>query len=240
MPEGSQERVPLVTGGGGQLGRHVVDRLLEDHARLHVPVFHVDEGAALKEFLGDRGDRVRVHPDADLTSARIVDTLVAEIEAEEGQGPNILVNLAGGFWMGPVEATEPGTWDRMWKMNATTAFLCSRAVFPRMRAGGWGRIVNVSAFVAIDRGRPQMSAYGPSKAAVLHLTQTLSQEGIGHGITVNAILPSIIDTPANRKAMPDSDTSTWLPPSGIAEVVAFLVSEKAGVINGAGIPLTLG
>ena len=240
MHHGLPERVVLVTGGAGQLGRHVVNRLLRQQTRVHVPVFLEDEEAALTEFLGELGARVQFHPDADLTDPDTVDAVVAGVQAGEGRGPDTLVNLAGGFWMGPVEATDPDIWDRMWRMNTTTAFLCSRAVFPSMKAEGWGRIVNVSAFPAIDRGKSLLSAYAAAKSGVLSLTQTLSREGVSHGITVNAILPSIIDTPANRDAMPDSDTSTWIPPSRIADVVAFLVSEQAGIITGAGIPLTLG
>jgi NAD(P)-dependent dehydrogenase (short-subunit alcohol dehydrogenase family) len=99
--------------------------------------------------------------------------------------------------------------------------------------------VNVSAFPAIDRGKSGLSAYGAAKAAVLNLTQTLAKEGIGHGITVNAVLPSIIDTPANQAAMPNADRSTWLPPEEIASVLAFLASDDARILNGAALTLTL-
>jgi NAD(P)-dependent dehydrogenase (short-subunit alcohol dehydrogenase family) len=99
--------------------------------------------------------------------------------------------------------------------------------------------VNVSALPALDRGKPHLAAYGAAKAAVLNLTHTLAKEGAEHGITANAILPSIIDTPENREASPGADTSTWLPPQRIADVLLFLASEAAGIVNGAAIPLTL-
>ncbi len=206
---------------------------------MHVPVRKETEAVDLTTFLVDEAQAVRFHTDADLTDAERVDGIIGDIRAGESASVDVLVNLAGGFWMGSLEDTEPRTWDRMWAMNATTAFLCSRAVFPSMKAARWGRILNVSAFPAIDRGRSLLSAYGPAKAAVLNLTQTLAREGAVHGITANAILPSIIDTPANRRAMPSTDTSTWIPPSRIADVLIFLASEQAGIVNGAAIPLTL-
>jgi NAD(P)-dependent dehydrogenase (short-subunit alcohol dehydrogenase family) len=141
--------------------------------------------------------------------------------------------------MSPIEQTEPETWRRIWEINASSVFHASRAVIPGMKEAGWGRIVNVSAFPAIDRGKSGLSAYGAAKAAVLNLTQTLAKEGIGHGITVNAVLPSIIDTPANQAAMPNADRSTWLPPEEIASVLAFLASDDARILNGAALTLTL-
>jgi NAD(P)-dependent dehydrogenase (short-subunit alcohol dehydrogenase family) len=169
-----------------------------------------------------------------------VDTLITRIEEIEGRGPEVVLNLAGGFAMAEIEETDLATWSKMWGINATTAFLTSRAAFPGMRAAGWGRIINVSALPALDRGKVGLSAYGASKAALLNLTYTLAKEGVGLGITVNAILPSIIDTPANRKSMPNADTATWLPPKEIAEVLLFLASDRARTVNGAAIPLTLG
>jgi NAD(P)-dependent dehydrogenase (short-subunit alcohol dehydrogenase family) len=240
MPDVSRIRVALVSGGTGQLGRHVVERLLRDGIHTHVPVLDEHEEEATRGHLGGGASAVTFHPRADLTDPASVDTVFRTVAEREGRSPDILLNLAGGFAGAAVEETDPATWDHLWKMNASTAFLCSRAAFPGMKAAGWGRVVNVSAFPAIDRGKATLSAYGAAKAAVLSLTHTLAREGVRHGITVNAILPSIIDTASNRAAMPGADTSTWLPPEGIAEVIAFLVSDAAGMVNGAAIPLTLG
>jgi len=240
MPDVSGARIALVTGGAGQLGRHVVDRLLGDGIRTHVPVLDEREADSARGHFGVKASGVTFHPRADLADPASVDAVYRAITKQEGRSPDILLNLAGGFAGAPVEETDPGTWDHMWRMNASTAFLCSRAAFPGMKARQWGRIVNVSAFPALDRGKATLSAYGAAKAAVLNLTHTLAREGVAHGITVNAILPSIIDTPANRAAMPRADTSTWLPPERIAEVTRFLVSDAAGIVNGAAIPLTLG
>jgi NAD(P)-dependent dehydrogenase (short-subunit alcohol dehydrogenase family) len=193
-----------------------------------------------RAHFGARASAVTFHPRADLADPASVDAVFSAVHEREGRSPDILLNLAGGFAGSPVEETDPGTWDHLWKMNASTAFLCSRAAFPGMKQAGWGRIVNVSAFPALDRGKATLSAYGAAKSAVLSLTHTLAREGVRHGITVNAILPSIIDTPANRASMPGADTSTWLPPERIADVIAFLVSDAAGIVNGAAVTLTLG
>jgi NAD(P)-dependent dehydrogenase (short-subunit alcohol dehydrogenase family) len=240
MAEQPGARIALVTGGAGQLGRYVLDGLLQEGIRIHVPVLDEREVEASRVHLGANASEVAFHPRADLADPASVDAVFRTVREREGRSPDILLNLAGGFAGSPVEETDPGTWDHLWKMNATTTFLCSRAAFPGMKAAGWGRIVNVSAFPALDRGKATLSAYGAAKSAVLSLTHTLAREGVRHGITVNAILPSIIDTPANRASMPDADTSTWLPPERIAQVIAFLVSDAAGIVNGAAITLTLG
>ncbi len=240
MTADSRNRIALVTGGAGQLGRYVVERLQQVGASPHVPIFREDEGGELRDFLGSDAQEVRFHRNGDLTDPGTVASLFETIRSEEGVGPEIVLNLAGGFAMAPVEETEPEMWARMWQMNATTAFLVSRAAFAEMKERGWGRIVNVSAFPALDRGQDGLSAYGAAKAGVLNLTHTLAREGVDHGITVNAVLPSIIDTAANREAMPDADTSSWIHPREIARVISFLVSEDARTVNGAAIPLTLG
>ncbi len=240
MARGIEGRVTLVTGGTGALGRAVVERFLEEGARIHVPVFADDEIPGLQHHLGPRAQGVTFHRDGDLTDVERVEAIFAEVRKVEGRGPEILLNLAGGFASAPAEETDPGLWDRMWQMNATTAFLSSRAALPGMKERGWGRILTVSAFPALDRGRRGFSAYGAAKAAVLNLTQTLAREGSGHGITANAIVPSIIDTPANREGMPDADTAAWLPPDEIAGVLAFLASDSGRIVTGAAVTLTLG
>jgi len=236
------DRIALVTGGTGQLGRHVVRACLAEGARVHVPVFDPGEGALLKEEMAEVGAsaRVTLHGDGDLTDPERVRAIFREVEAADGRGPDVLLNLAGGFAMASVEDTDPAMWDRLWRINATTAFLCSREALPGMKERGWGRIVNVSAVPVVERGESGLSAYGAAKAAVLNLTHTLAREAVDHGVTVNAIVPSIIDTPENREAMPDADTATWLPPEEIAGVVTFLASEEARVVNGAVLTLTLG
>jgi NAD(P)-dependent dehydrogenase (short-subunit alcohol dehydrogenase family) len=228
-------RTALVTGGSGALGRAVVAMFRAAGARVHVPVLDADEIPGLEAHLGGDLGGIHLHRDVDLTRPDGVDRLFAGLPPVE-----VLANLAGGFAMGPVEETEPSTWDRMFHMNATTAFLVSRAAFPAMRDAGFGRILTVSAFPAVDRGAAGMTAYGAAKAAVLNLTQALAREGAKHGITANAVLPSIIDTEANRASMPEADRSRWLQPDEIARVLLFLASEEAGIVTGAALPLTRG
>jgi len=239
-PPGIQGKVALITGGTGDLGRWVVGRFLEAGAEVHVPVFSSEEMDRLGDHLQGRLGDVHLHRDADLTDADAVDAVFQGVLARGGRLPEILLNLAGGFAMAPVEETDSAMWGRMWALNASTAFLCSRAAFPGMRERGWGRIVNVSAFPALELGSPGLVAYGAAKAAVLNLTRTLAQEGVGDGITVNAVLPSIIDTPGNRQAMPDEDRRDWLDPAEIADVLLFLSSPAARIVNGSAITLTLG
>ena len=117
-------------------------------------------------------------------------------------------------------------------MNATTAFLCSRAAVPLMKESGGGRIVNVAALPAVDRGAKEMSAYAASKAAVLNLTYSLARELRSAAISVNAVAPEILDTPENRRSNPDADTSRWVHPSEAARVIAFLAGEHARVVTG--------
>lgn len=239
MASGSEGGCVLVSGGAGALGRHVVDAFLDDGARVHVPVLDSREEGELAAHLGSRSGDVRVHREANLADAEVVERIFEDIEASGDGAPGVLLNIAGGFTMAPVEETAPETWRRMLDMNATTAFLCSRAAFPRMKRAGGGRIVTIAALPALERGQAGLSAYGAAKAAVLNLTGTLSQEGVEHGITVNAILPSIIDTPANREAMPDADTSAWVPPGEIAGICRFLASDAARTLTGAALTLRL-
>lgn len=234
------QRTILVTGGSGGLGREVVRLLMAAGARIHVPIYADEEIPELQSYLGDAFQNLELHLNSDLTDPEQVDRLFDEIREREGGGPDSVVNLAGGFAMGPIEDTSPDTWERLWTMNASTAFLVSRRAFPVLRERGGGRIVNISAVPAFEGGAENLSAYGASKAAVLHLTRSLAKEGVAHGITVNAILPSIIDTPGNRSAMPDADRSRWVPPAAIARIIRFLVSDEGDVVNGAVIPATLG
>jgi NAD(P)-dependent dehydrogenase (short-subunit alcohol dehydrogenase family) len=238
-PTGIRGRVTLITGGTGDLGRSVVKVFVEAGADVHVPVYAAREVERLADHLGDGIRAVRLHPDADLTDAGSVARVFEAVESRGSGPPEILVALAGAFRMAPVEETDPSTWTGLWEANATTAFLCARAAFPGMKARGRGRILTVSAFPALELGSPGLAAYGAAKAALLNLTRTLAREGAAHGITANAVLPSIIDTAGNREAMPDQDRAHWLDPVEIARVLLFLASDEARIVNGSALTLTL-
>lgn len=219
-----------MTGGTGALGRVVAQRLVNDGARVHATwISSRDEAAS---------EAVTMH-EADVTSPQTVDALFKQIKDAEG-GLDILCNIVGGFAWAPLADTSPAIWRKMMDMNATSAFLCSRDAAPVLRKSGRGRIVNVASGPALDRGAANMSAYAAAKAAVLNLTYSLSKELIADRITVNAIVPSIIDTPDNRKAMPDADEATWLKPEAIADVVAWLASDEAAIVTGTAVNLTRG
>lgn len=241
MTDGLAGRTALVTGGTGGLGRHMVRELLESGATVHLTWIDPDELEEVRPWLEEAAggpDALHLHQ-ADVTDAGAVDDLIRRV-AEASGPPEILLNLVGGFALAPLEETDPATWRRMLEINATSAFLVSRAAAEGMKAAGWGRIVNVASFPALHGGQSGLGAYGASKAAVLNLTGTLSRELAGHGVTVNALVPSIIDTPGNRAAMPDADRSTWLPPEEIARVARFLVGPDARIVTGASITLSLG
>lgn len=238
MNQSAAGRTVLVTGGTGALGRTVVTRLARDGAAVHVPwVVEAEKKGVEKEFASASGG-IRLHR-CDVTSEGEIQALFRDIDAA-GEGIDVLANIVGGFAYGPVEQTDVATWERMMRLNATTAFLCSRAAVPGMKARRWGRIITVSSAPAVNRGGANLSAYSASKAAVLNFTESLAKELAAWNITVNAIVPTVIDTPANRKSNPGADTSTWLQPGQIADVIAFLAGESAGIVSGTAVNLTRG
>ncbi|AMK25603.1 SDR family oxidoreductase [Sphingobium sp. TKS] len=147
-----------------------------------------------------------------------------------------LVNLAGGFRWETVGDGSVDSWDLLYRMNLRSAVNAIRAILPALRSGG-GVIVNVAAQAAI-RAASGMGAYAASKAGVMRLTESLAAEEMDRGVRVNAVMPSIIDTPVNRADMPDADFDRWVAPDALADVVAFLISDAARAITGACIPVT--
>ena len=237
MTQTLKDRNVLVTGGTGALGTAVVQAFVHAGARVTVSWVVEAERDALREELGAAAKRVKLER-ADVTDPDAVAALC--VTATEPTGRlDVLAQLVGGFAFAPITETDPKTWHKMIALNATSTFLCAREAVKCMRPHG-GRIVTVAAVPAVARGAANMSAYAAAKAAVLNLTQSLSKEVVGDGITVNAIVPSTIDTPANRAAMPDADTSTWLAPAAIAEVVVWLAGEAAGIVTGTAVMLSKG
>lgn len=172
---------------------------------------------------------------ADFTDQTQVRGLVDEV-IRTSDRLDVLINLVGGFATGRIVETEMSLWQRMLTMNLTSAFLLSQAVLPSMIQRGQGRIVHVAARAALEPFAGA-AAYIVSKAGLIGLIRTLSAELEGSGVTVNAVLPSTIDTPANRKAMPGADRSKWARPDSIADALTFLSSDAAGQISGALIPV---
>lgn len=221
-------REVMITGGTGALGRAVLARLLSAGARCVVPVFDERE---LEGFEQAEHERVHLVRGVDLTQEGDVDRAFAAPKRLDAS-----VHLAGGFAMSPIEATETTAFEAMMRMNVTTCFLSCRAAVRRMLEGEGGRIVNVAAKPALVPAGG-ISAYAASKSAVAGLTLSLAEELATRSIWVNAIVPSVMDTPANRAGMPDADHSRWPSVDEVAKTVAFLASPENAVTRGALVPV---
>jgi len=175
---------------------------------------------------------------ADVTDAVSVSTLASEVTKQLGR-VDVLLNIAGGYSGGlPINESEETMLDKMVALNTRSAWLCSRAFLPGMMERNWGRIVSVSAKNATPRGRRAGNiAYAISKGGIITLTEALSEELTKYQVNVNCILPATIDTADNREKMPKADTSKWVSPEDIAEVILFLSSESSRAVTGAAIPI---
>jgi NAD(P)-dependent dehydrogenase (short-subunit alcohol dehydrogenase family) len=228
-----RDRVVVISGGTGALGQAMVLAFLGAGARVCVPYVVPAEQAALQARLPPaEAARVEMKP-CDLADEAAVNAYVSNVAARHRR-VDVLVNAVGGFAGGDLASTPMAEWNRMMTLNLTTAVVGCRAVLPEMTRARWGRIVNIASRAVIP---PQggFIAYTVSKAAVITLTQALAQEVRAQGVTVNAVLPSTMDTPANRKAMPDADRSGWVSTESVAQVVAFLASDAAGAVTGAAV-----
>ena len=227
------DRTVMVTGASGNLGRAVVSAF----AGLGANLVLVDRRLeTLARTFGGENDR-RLFAIADLLEQQEVHAAVAKARARFAR-VDVLCNLAGGFRMGePVHATSDETWNFLFDLNARTFLHAVRAVVPQMLAGGGGKIVSVAAYAA-QKGAGRMGAYGASKDVVIRLTEAMAAELREKNINVNCVLPTIIDTPENRAAMPDADPARWVAPADLASAIVFLASDGARAIHGAALPVT--
>jgi NAD(P)-dependent dehydrogenase (short-subunit alcohol dehydrogenase family) len=229
------DRVVLITGATGDFGPYVARAFAETGARLALTARKLDQAQALAADLGLGDDRA-LPSVVDVTQAESVAGWVAAVLAKWGR-VDVLVNVAGGYKPGALVADmQEADLDFMFNLNARSAFLTCRAVIPPMLTQGGGKIVNIGAKAGLLAGR-KSTAYAISKAAVLRLTEALSAEVRENNINVNAVIPSTIDTPANRAGQPNADTSKWVAPADLAAVVVFLASDAARAIHGAQIPV---
>jgi len=222
------DRVYIITGGFGTLGRALASELGGRGARVAL----VDR-ASIPAGSED-GERVLLVGGVDLGTDGSVQRALAQV-VQRWQRIDGLVNVAGGFASESLADGSLDTWDRLYAMNLRSAVAASQAVLPQLKAGG--RVVNVSAMAAL-KAAAGMGPYAASKAGVMRFTEALAEELKDRGVTVNAVLPSIIDTPANRADMPNADFGRWVTPRALSQVVAFLLSDEAAAVTGACIPVT--
>lgn len=216
-------RVIVITGGHGALGRTVAKVAAGRGWRV-----------AVIDHAPGEGDLVR--GGVDLTDPEAAAQTIDSIAAETG-AIHALVNIAGGFTWETVGEGALASWERMYALNVKTALNASKAATPHLIAAGEGRIVNVGANAAL-KAATGMGAYAAAKSGVHRLTETLAEELKDKGVTVNAVLPSIIDTPANRADMPDADASKWVKAEDLAAVILFLASPEARAVTGVLVPVT--
>lgn len=225
--------VAILTGGTGALGQSITAALLGAGGVVAIPYAVPEEAKRLEARLSpDQRARVLALP-ADVTDEASFGKFVQVVGERHGRVDG-LVNAVGGFAGGDLVSTPLPEWERMMKLNLTSAVIACRAVLPGMIEARRGRIVNIASRAVLS---PQggFIAYTVSKAAVITLTQALAQEVKPHGVAVNAVLPSTMDTPANRRAMPDADRSGWVSTDAVAGVVAFLLSDRGAAVTGSAV-----
>ena len=226
-------KTAIVTGAAGNLGRAIA-AAFEGLGANTVLLARTKE--SLAAAIGPETDR-RLFVAADLLDQAALDSAVRLVRQRFGR-IDVLCNIAGGFRMGsPVHETPDKDWDFLLDINARTLLHAVRAVVPQMLEGGGGKIINVGAFAA-QKGAAQMGAYTASKGTVIRMTEAMAGELRDKNINVNCVLPTIIDTPENRAAMPKADPSRWVAPEDLANVIVFLASEEARAIHGAALPVT--
>jgi NAD(P)-dependent dehydrogenase (short-subunit alcohol dehydrogenase family) len=229
----SGDRTVIVTGAAGNLGQAVAKAFADVGANLVL----VDlKRESLEKAFGSES------PQRLFASANLLDmagaTGVAQAALERFGRIDVLCNIAGGFRMGEtVHETSDENWNFLFDINTRTLLHATRAVVPHMLSAGGGKIVNVGAFSA-QRGVGQMGAYTASKSTVIRMTEAMAAELRDKNINVNCVLPTTIDTPENRAAMPKANPAKWVAPGDLANVIVFLASDAARAVHGAAVPVT--
>ncbi|WP_340053233.1 SDR family NAD(P)-dependent oxidoreductase [Pseudomonas sp. JAI120] len=225
-------RVVAVTGAFGILGMAVAEEIVRQGGRVAMIDRAAEPAGVLPAILAD----ALLLGNIDLTSYESAQKAIGQIVSELG-ALDALVNIAGGFRWETLADGDLSSWDFLYAINLRTAATASKAALGALLESSTGRIVNIGAGAALKSGMG-MGAYAASKAGVARLTESLSEELKDKGVTVNAVLPSIIDTPQNRSDMPDAEFDRWVKPSDLAAVIAFLLSPQASAVTGALIPVS--
>jgi NAD(P)-dependent dehydrogenase (short-subunit alcohol dehydrogenase family) len=223
-----QGKVVVVTGANGGLGSYVTRAFLD----LGATVVGTSKTIQQSDFAQPGFFAIP----ADLATQKETDALIKQVLAKFGK-LQVLVHTVGGFAGGtPVADTDGATLQKMMDMNFTSLFQVARAVIPALRADGDGRLIAIGSRAAVDPG-PGVGAYSASKAAMVSLVRTIAAENRDAGLRANVILPGTIDTPANRKAMPNADFSKWVQPAAIASLITWLTGDSGKDMNGAVLPI---
>lgn len=230
---GSTTKAMVITGAFGALGAATARAAASAGARVVLVDQAPHPPAGLME---ECGIDARAIAGVDLSDASEAAAALNSAYAHMGR-VDVLINIAGAFRWQTVADGDTESWDFLFRINLKTALNCTRAALPHLKKSSAGRVINTGALAA-NRAQQGMGAYAASKSAVHRLTESLAEELKDDRITVNAVLPSIIDTPANRVQMPDADHSKWVTPGALAEVILFLASDRAEAITGALLPVT--
>jgi NAD(P)-dependent dehydrogenase (short-subunit alcohol dehydrogenase family) len=232
-----QDKVAMITGGTGALGRAVAERFLGEGAKVAIPYIIDAEVPLLEQRLGGRFAQSNLLVSkVDVCNADQLGKFVGDAVKKFGR-VDALVNLVGGFWGGkPIAETTLDEWQTMLDLNLKPSFMCCKAVVPIMQKNKFGRIVSVASRSGL-MGAGDYAAYAIAKGAIATFTYSLAEEVLNDGVLVNAIAPSTIDTEANRKAMPNAKHERWVKPEDIAKTLSFLCSEYNQVTSGAVVPV---
>ena len=232
-----KDRIAMITGGTGALGRAVAEHFLANGAKVAVPWIVEAEVPLFNQQMGGRFPEANMMlARVDLASEQEVGKFVADATKRFGQ-LDILINLVGGFWgFKTVAETTSAEWQAMFDLNLKPTFLCCRAAVPIMQKNKYGRIVSVSSRTGLT-GAGEFAAYAVAKGAIKTFTASLAEEVLQDNVLVNAIAPSTIDTEANRKAMPKAKHENWVKPADIARTLAFLCSDQNQVTSGVVVPV---
>lgn len=235
MSEKYSGQLALVAGGTGGLGRAVSAAFLEQGATVVVTYRRESEFETLRTEAGVHASRLEGHS-VDVTDDAAVRRMISSLLEKHGR-LDAMVNTVGGYAAGwNLWEAEPAVFSQMLSLNLYSGYVLARSVVPAMLKQGHGAIVNVASMAAINHAA-QSAAYAASKAAAVAMIDSLAADLKGTPIRANSVLPSIIDTEANRKAMPNADFTKWPEPRDIARVILFLCSDEAGLIHGAAIPV---
>jgi NAD(P)-dependent dehydrogenase (short-subunit alcohol dehydrogenase family) len=231
----TKHRTVVVTGAAGNLGRAVASAFAAQGAHLVLIDLKREALAAAYGHENSEGEQ-RLFLATNLLEQEEVSLAVTAAMQRFGR-IDVLCNLAGGFRMGDaVHESSDQNWDFLFNINSRTLLHTSRAIVPCMLAAGGGKIINVGAFAA-QKGQAQMGLYTAAKSVVIRLTESMAAELRTKNINVNCVLPTIIDTPENRAAMPNANPANWVAPEALADVVVFLASDAARAVHGAALPV---